>query len=30
MYKAVAEIFSFIYDLSNNKNNIDDKVKEKT
>uniref|UniRef100_UPI004047F927 EscU/YscU/HrcU family type III secretion system export apparatus switch protein n=1 Tax=Aliarcobacter sp. TaxID=2321116 RepID=UPI004047F927 len=30
MYKAVAEIFSFIYDLSNNKNNIDDKLKEKT
>ena len=30
MYKAVAEIFSFIYDLSNNKNQIDDKIKEKS
>ena len=30
MYKAVAEIFSFIYDLSNNKKNIDEKLKEKT
>ena len=29
MYKAVAEIFSFIYDLSNNKNQIDEKLKEK-
>ena len=30
MYKAVAEIFSFIYDLSNNKKDIDNKLKEKT
>jgi len=30
MYRAVAEIFSFIYDLSNNKKNIDEKLKEKT
>lgn len=30
MYKAVAEIFSFIYDLSNNKKNIDEKLKEKS
>ena len=30
MYKAVAEIFSFIYDLSNNKKDIDSKLKEKT
>ena len=30
MYKAVAEIFSFIYDVSNNKNNIDEKLKEKS
>ena len=30
IYKAVAEIFSFIYDLSNNKKNIDEKLKEKT
>lgn len=30
MYKAVAEIFSFIYDLSNNKNKLDDRLKEKT
>jgi flagellar biosynthesis protein len=30
MYKAVAEIFSFIYDLSNNKNEIDNKIKEKS
>jgi flagellar biosynthesis protein len=30
MYKAVAEIFSFIYDLSNNKNQIDHKIKEKS
>ncbi|MDZ7818297.1 MAG: EscU/YscU/HrcU family type III secretion system export apparatus switch protein [Aliarcobacter sp.] len=30
MYKAVAEIFSFIYDLSNNKNQIDEKIKERT
>jgi len=29
MYKAVAEIFSFIYDLSNNKKEIDNKLKEK-
>ena len=29
MYKAVAEIFSFIYDLSNNKNQMDNKLKEK-
>jgi flagellar biosynthesis protein len=29
MYKAVAEIFSFIYELSNNKNEINDKLKEK-
>ena len=28
MYKAVAEIFSFIYDLSNNKNKLDEKLKE--
>ncbi len=30
MYKAVAEIFSFIYDLSNNKNTIDERLKGKT
>ncbi len=30
MYRAVAEIFSFIYDLSNNKNDIDEKLKDKT
>lgn len=30
MYKAVAEIFSFIYDLSNNKKDIDEKLKNKT
>ena len=30
MYKAVAEIFSFIYDLSNNKNEIDNQLKEKS
>jgi flagellar biosynthesis protein len=30
MYKAVAEIFSFIYELSNNQNNIDQKLKEKS
>ncbi|MDY0052699.1 MAG: FlhB-like flagellar biosynthesis protein [Aliarcobacter sp.] len=30
MYKAVAEIFSFIYDLSNNKKDIDNKLKEKS
>jgi len=30
MYKAVAEIFSFIYDLSNNKNKLDERLKEKT
>ena len=30
MYKAVAEIFSFIYDLSNNKKDIDNKQKKKT
>lgn len=30
MYKAVAEIFSFIYDLSNNKKDIDEKLKRKT
>lgn len=30
MYRAVAEIFSFIYDLSNRKKEIDDKLKEKT
>ena len=30
MYKAVAEIFSFIYDLSNNKNIIDNKIEEKS
>jgi flagellar biosynthesis protein len=29
MYKAVAEIFSFIYELSNNKNEINNKLKEK-
>ena len=29
MYKAVAEIFSFIYDLSNNKNKLDERLKEK-
>ncbi len=28
MYRAVAEIFSFIYDLSNRKKEIDDKLKE--
>ncbi len=27
MYKAVAEIFSFIYDLSNNKNKLDERLK---
>lgn len=30
MYRAVAEIFSFIYDLSNNKKDIDEKLKDKT
>ena len=30
MYKAVAEIFSFIYELSNNRKDIDSKLKEKT
>ena len=30
MYRAVAEIFSFIYDLSNNKNETDNKHKEKS
>lgn len=30
MYRAVAEIFSFIYDLSNNKKDIDEKLKYKT
>jgi flagellar biosynthesis protein len=30
MYRAVAEIFSFIYDLSNNKNEINNKHKEKS
>ena len=30
MYKAVAEIFSFIYELSNNQNNLDQKLKEKS
>ena len=30
MYKAVAEIFSFIYDLSNNKNKLDERLKEKS
>lgn len=30
MYRAVAEIFSFIYDLSNNKNKLDERLKEKT
>ena len=30
MYKAVAEIFSFIYDLSNNKNEIDNQLKDRT
>ena len=30
MYKAVAELFSFIYDLSNNKNEIDNQLKEKS
>ena len=28
MYKAVAEIFSFIYDLSNKKNKLDEKLKK--
>ena len=30
MYKAVAEIFSFIYELSNNQNKLDQKLKEKS
>lgn len=30
MYRAVAEIFSFIYDLSNNKNERDARLKEKS
>jgi flagellar biosynthesis protein len=30
MYKAVAEIFSYIYDLSKNKNNINEKIKERS
>ncbi len=30
MYKAVAEIFSFIYDLSNNKNRLDEKLRKTT
>lgn len=29
MYKAVAEIFSFIYDVSNKKEEIDKKLEEK-
>lgn len=29
MYKAVAEIFSFIYDMTNKDKDIDDKLKEK-
>jgi flagellar biosynthesis protein len=29
MYKAVAEIFSFIYDLSNKNQEIDEKLKQK-
>lgn len=29
MYRAVAEIFSFIYDLSSEKNQINEKLKEK-
>lgn len=30
MYKAVAEIFSFIYDLSNKNKEIDEKLKQKS
>ena len=30
MYKAVAEIFSFVYELSNNQNKLDQKLKEKS
>ena len=30
MYKAVAEIFSFIYDLSNNKNKLDEELRKIT
>ncbi len=30
MYKAVAEIFSFIYDLSNNKNKLDENLRKIT
>lgn len=28
MYKAVAEIFSFIYELSNNKNKLDEELRK--